>query len=282
MWVGAPRSHMAYTDFLPVHNACLKVLEAFSSISVREFFHACWLRKGSVQSLEMSDSLRRRRTRGPSALPSDLDRFGTVPWSHVYFGARRFWTDPWDCEPGAEYLCADPLSALGAESFISACLAHRSSTQPKHQAIVPHNSSFARCPAEILGLIVDCLSLQSTTRLYASSQGISSLLPTSNSSFWRLKTLRLHPWLWELRSHETSLLDPNWLFLLQTLTRSHRKIFQGAKPWWKNDPLASGNAGEEEVEKSMNDESLPIGLKNRQRIWMCLDNLDETEEWRTF
>lgn len=29
-------------------------------------------------------------------------RSGGIEWAHNYFGARQFWTDGWDTEPGGE------------------------------------------------------------------------------------------------------------------------------------------------------------------------------------
>ena len=61
--------------------------------------------------------------RGESrSLPSNWAMFPNVEHSHLYFGARRFWTDPWDCVPGYEYLCADPTEESESEAFLSTYL----------------------------------------------------------------------------------------------------------------------------------------------------------------
>ena len=55
-------------------------------------------------------------------LLSNWTMFPNVEHSHLYFGARRFWTDPWDSVPGYEYLCADPTEEYESEVFFSTYL----------------------------------------------------------------------------------------------------------------------------------------------------------------
>ena len=95
-----------------------------------------------------------------------------------------------------------------------------------------------------------------------------------DTRFWRLHTLRLHgSWLWELQNHRRSFASANWKALLQTLTRARLEILMGAKPYWNDRPAAMNGETEKEGDGHAGSAvlSLPLGLTNRQRIWMCLE-----------
>lgn len=125
-------------------------------------------------------------------LPPGYPWYGSVEWSHLYFGARRYWADPWDCEPGMEYLCADHILEPQTEQFISTCLAHPQSDRQRQcspssqlqlNEILLNASSLLYFPREILALIASYLPLQSALNLHATSRRLSSRLPPTDTMF---------------------------------------------------------------------------------------------------
>lgn len=220
--------------------------------------------------------------RGESrSLRSNWEIHPNIEHSHLYFGARRFWTDPWDYVPGHEYLCADPTQEPESEAFLSTCLTRphlncntlfsSSAVQVgSSEDVVLSRSELVNLPREIHDLIISHLSLKAALSFYSSNRKLSKIC---DGTFWRFQTIRLHGgWLWELRRPNSFSPDDNWKILLQLLTKNRSKIREGAKPYWDS-TVASKNA--KPVHKSpdgaeLSKVSLPLGLRNRQRIWMCL------------
>lgn len=295
---GSDTANAQFDDFFPLHSTCADILQRFTQYqsrfclsnlpkSVREFFDACiacqkFSKKnhGRLWTCEQSDTR-----------PPDYDRYGGVEWSHLYLGARRFWTDPWDCTPGQEYLCADPISELQIGQLVTQYLTRPKSSsqnifslstkQLPLQDSAPSKIPLMRCDKKILQLIASHLPLQSAINLHASSHRLSSLISAKESDFWRWHTLRLHgSWFWELCDHQDSSTETssytNWEELLQVLNLSRREIVKGAKRYWLESPANEyiDAASNDEHISDKNTPSLPLGLRNRQRIWMCLESLD--------
>ena len=222
--------------------------------------------------------------RGESgSLPSNWAMFSGVEHSHLYFGARRFWTDPWDCVPGYEYLCADPTEESEPEAFLSTYLTHphpncdslSSSSAEQVKSLkdlsLSHNHVI-HLPREIYDLVISHLSLKDALSFCSSSQNLSELC---DNAFWRLQTMRLHGcWLWELRGPDYLSPDENWKGLLKLLTANRSQIQEGAKPYWHN-TFANKSPDNGELSKV----PLSLGLRNRQRIWMCLESLGTKTDW---
>lgn len=282
--------------FFPLHSACLNLLQHYTqyqssagSLQPPTTFRN--LVDAYAARLEYTSKLHSAACESgqQGKFPPGYTWYGTVEWSHLYFGARRFWADPWDCEPGMEFLCADPIREPRTEHFISTCLAHPQSNRqnqssPSSQrqlSETPRNASLLiQCPREILTLISSYLPLRSALNLHSTSRGLTSRLPSTDMLFWRSRALQLHgPWFWELHNPRISSANANWRALLQILTTTRGDILAGSKPYW-HDKLAI----EDSVRRKRGDEnanitfktltplpSLPLGLKNRQRIWMCLE-----------
>ena len=210
--------------------------------SVKDFIDACI----ACQEFSKREHSKSWRDNQSDMRPSDYDRYGCVEWPHLYFGARRCWTDPWDCMPGQECLCTDPITDPQIDQLITQCL---TSSKPSPQTLCSlsieqlqlrepaHSKSrLMRCPTEILQIIVSHLPLRSAINLHASSHRLSALVNTSKREFWRPHTLRLHdPWFWELRDHQgfspESVFHLNWEKLLKILTLSRREILKEAQPY---------------------------------------------------
>lgn len=294
---GKDTASARYKNFFPVHSVCVDLLQVFtrrqSSFlsphlpkTIKDFVDTCAVCQEFSNKEEGVWATKHIDNR-----PPDYNRYGCVEWSHLYLGARRFWTDPWDCEPGQEHLCANPMSELQSDQFIAQCLAYPNQTsqhlfsfslkQLQLRDSPASTSPLMRCPSEILQLIASSLPLKSAINLHASSRRLSSLIDPREGEFWRFHTLRLHgPWFWELLGHHLSSTGPshaNWEEMLKTLTASRRKILKGAEPYWRND--RSANVNIETTNNSCQNADkkthlLPLGLQNRQRIWMCLELLN--------
>lgn len=167
-------------------------------------------------------------------------------------------------------------SKLSTQTLCSLSIEQLQLRDPAHS-----KSHLMRCPTEILQIIVSHLPLRSAINLHASSHRLSALVNTSEGEFWRSHTLRLHdPWFWELRDHQgfssESFSYMNWEKLLKILSLSRREILKGAQSSWLESPVNRyvDVAGNRQHVDDENTPSLPLGLRNRQRKWMCLESLN--------
>ncbi|KAI4218204.1 MAG: hypothetical protein LQ349_008814, partial [Xanthoria aureola] len=292
----SPVASVRYEDYIGVHGACMELLELFmprhfppSSShrieTMRGFIDACIHRQH--ESIDLSQSLNTNGRR--VTLPGNWACFQNVEHSHLYFGARRFWTDPWDCIPGSEYLCADPMSQTDVEAFVATTLAYpepscetAASDPIALNPVLEASSSENRCdclPREILNMIISNLSLSDALSFCSTSK---RLLRMMDSSFWHLQTLQTHAcWFWELKNRPVLSPQHNWRHLLRILTRSHSQLQQGAEAYW----LPTHVSEKDETILGIQEYTeplllpLPLGLKNRQRIWMCMEHLGVKAKW---
>ena len=294
---GPETRHAKYQDFFVVHTTCIKLLRVFAvqrslvcssdlPRTLKGLVDICDDRmsfcKGVARRLYMEEQQQR--------LPPGYFYWGSVEHPQLYFGARRFWAYPWNCEAGFEYLCADPIQEPQTQNFISACLAHR---QTSIESLFPASlkqlqlgkgpssgHSIERCPREILDLIIGRLSLRSALNLLSSSRELSVYKDTR---FWRSQTLRLHgQWFWELQGYRGSSVG-DWFALLQVLTTNRIDNLKGSEPYWHGNSFAKQEKMDSRLEGHAGHimPSLPLGLKNRQRIWMCLNCMEMKAEWET-
>lgn len=312
-WVasdGRARFESRFEKFIPLHTVCEKLLQRFLLYqcqsdstnlpkSVTEFIDACT----ACQEFSKEESGIIRQCNQRALRPWDYDRYGSVEWPHLYFGARRFWSAPWDCVPGHEYLCADPMAEPETYKWLIQCLAcpnlsftNLLSLLSKSQLQLTDSSSLSesplmQCPTEILRLIASHLPLRSALNLHASSRRLSTMINENQNNFWRSYTLRLHGhWVWELETHpsfvSTEGIPPyaNWQNLLIMLSQSRSMIMTGARPWWlASSSRPSGFASsapaagpDQKIQETAPSPPMPLTLRNRQRIWMCLEFLDVT------
>ena len=290
------RTTMKYEDFFVVHNHCMTILQEFfddqagspsshSPKSVKELITAwCTRRK---ESAEFSTAY---ATRGKNSrvVPSNWAIFPNVEHSHLYFGARLFWTDPWDCVPGYEYLCAGPIDESKSDAFLSTCLARAypncnnlfssSAEQAKSTGDLPlSHSDLVHLPREIHDLIISHLSLKDAISFSSSCRQLSGIC---DGTFWRLQTMRLHScWLWELRDPKFSSPHDNWKGLLQLLNTTRSQIQEGAQPFWDSQFKLIETGDKSPDNSELSNIPLSLGLRNRQRIWMCLESLGTLADW---
>ena len=91
---------------LPVHEACLESIRRMCQVR-QEQYHGLHEDKCATL-IAFCDALRQRKVKNDMDpdIPRSLDRYygnsGGIEWPHDYYGARQFWTDEWDTEPGWE------------------------------------------------------------------------------------------------------------------------------------------------------------------------------------
>lgn len=240
--------------------------------------------------------------------PNYHHRQYSVEWSHLYFGARCFWDDYWTLDPRHIQLYADPESYPRIDPWIAGCLTLPKSSSPnlfsltmlqlQPQDFIASQCPLMRCPTEILRLIASHLPLRSAINLHASSRRLSAMINESERDFWCSHTLRLHGgWFWELTGHRVRSTDAqpyaNWEMLLIILSLNRQVLIKGANIWWMSstlemtfvplmDMLARRKISErvkfQHGTMKVKSKWLPGRLRNRQRIWMCLESLDPTGE----
>ncbi|KAL8795203.1 MAG: hypothetical protein Q9182_007557, partial [Xanthomendoza sp. 2 TL-2023] len=284
-----------YKDFFVVHDCCMVIVEKFiyyqgkfpspkSPKLMKELIDMwCTSHKPSLESRTAYAA------RAKGSIPLHWAVIPNVDHFHLYFGARRFWTDPWDCVPGYEYLCSDPIQESQTAALLSTWLTR---SQPYSNCLFSSSAEalesskefslsqrqFMHFPQEIHDLIISQISLKDALSFYSSSRKLSRYC---NSTFWRSQTMRLHPWLWELRDPNFIVADGSWKELLQLLTINRSQIQREAEPYW----YTSTATNDDENENRSPDiaepgkMSLPLGLKNRQRIWMCLESWGTKAPW---
>ena len=256
--------------------------------SVEELINAWFIREKDSTELSILTAAHGISGR----LPSDWACRPNVEHSHLYFGARRFWTDPWDCVPGHEYLCADPIQKSESGALFSTCLTRRHPNSNRlfssyaeqvksSEDFLSSHRDLVHLPREIHDLIISHLSLKDALSFYSSSRGLSTIC---DGTFWRFHTIRLHGcWLWELRDPNSLSRDDNWKGLLQLLNKTRSQIQEGAEPYWRGTVVASKmdkTSGDRSPDSAaLGEMALPLGLRNRQRIWMCLESLGTKADW---
>ncbi|KAF6232401.1 hypothetical protein HO173_009506 [Letharia columbiana] len=96
----------------PIHKACLDILQRLCQIRQAQNEASASEEPKTLDAF--CDALRQRRWRNfiePDKSTSEdyyYAKSGGIEWLHNYYGARQFWTDEWDTEPGWELLCGDP------------------------------------------------------------------------------------------------------------------------------------------------------------------------------
>ena len=106
--------------FFPIHEACLDIIHRLCQI--REMRNQA-SDSETPKSLEaFCDELRQRRYRNLAKpdVSKCVDRYyarsGGIEWLHGYYGARKFWADEWNTEPGWEvritYCCTEACKNL--------------------------------------------------------------------------------------------------------------------------------------------------------------------------
>ena len=91
---------------LPIHEACLDSIRRMCQIRQKENLDSSVHKPATL--IAFCDALRQRKVKNDTDpdVSHSVDRYygnsGGIEWPHDYYGARQFWTDEWDTEPGWE------------------------------------------------------------------------------------------------------------------------------------------------------------------------------------
>lgn len=92
--------------FFPIHKTCLDILQRICQIRQAQDQGSDSAKPKTLEAF--CDALLQQRKRNftdPKRSVSAERRYagaGGIEWPHDYYGARQFWTDEWDTEPGWE------------------------------------------------------------------------------------------------------------------------------------------------------------------------------------
>ena len=92
--------------FFPIHKACLDIIERLCQIRQAQDQAFGSDRPKTLEAF--CDALRQRRWRNLTKPDKSMreDQYyancGGIEWPHGYYGARQFWADEWNTEPGWE------------------------------------------------------------------------------------------------------------------------------------------------------------------------------------
>ncbi|KAI9805517.1 MAG: hypothetical protein M1825_000768 [Sarcosagium campestre] len=223
-----------------------------------------------------------------------------INWEHGYDGACQFTGREWECEPGWEWIVADPIENIAnlttdVLALLEAAPAENLTDGPSKpmdidasNARIYDDASLSGLPVELLEKIMSFLPLDAILQLHRSSKAMCERAAT-NQSFWRdaLISAKALPWLWDLDSQECFAKDAeakqlvggkqwDWRKLVQDLRREGPRPtlkFEDRIPTmadWKAKHRAA-TTGPDEVS-----DCLPLGLRNRRRIWRLLMILANT------
>ncbi|KAF3225406.1 hypothetical protein TWF106_002545 [Orbilia oligospora] len=238
---------------VPVHSACLaivaRVLKWRKPYLDSEYSRGLRL-PTNIQQLY--DALREAKRRQSNILVN-------IEWPNLYHGARSQWSGAWLPELGKEWLSADPVFILDSVGWTATIL---SLLRPLfEQPAAPEfgitgsymgekkhtfgQSKFENLPVTVYDGIRDNLDIHSVQSLrMCSSKVRKSIVLTPR--FWRDRLLNGEavPWLWDIDARQVKnfSLANDWGALVQALRMPGR----------------------------YNDDRLPIGLRNRIRIFTII------------
>ena len=96
----------------PIHKACLDMIEQLCQLRQQAYPSMHNKRPSTLETF--CDSLQQQRWNNlhkPDKPPEEdyyYAKSGGIEWPHEYYGARQFWADEWDTEPGWEVRTTQP------------------------------------------------------------------------------------------------------------------------------------------------------------------------------
>ncbi|KAK6332976.1 hypothetical protein TWF718_010803 [Orbilia javanica] len=234
---------------VPAHSACLTILDRLLAWR-RPYRNSSYPR---VQGLptdiqQIYDAIQQ-------AKDEESDLLVNIEWPNLYLNARHYWNEPWLCELGKEWFAADPINITDPTPTIISWLQPlpqpAQSAPTQHNALAPQTGNLSpieALPATVHDGIRDSLDIQSAESLRRCSSTMHNALKLT-PRFWRTKLLRGEavPWLWDLDIRQV-------------------EVFDVAHDW-------SGLIRELKRPDLYNDNRLPIGLRNRIRIFRIIEEI---------
>ncbi|RPB01799.1 hypothetical protein L873DRAFT_1803064 [Choiromyces venosus 120613-1] len=172
-------------------------------------------------------------------------------------GAERFWDDVWDDVRGYEYLVCDPLDLeLRLPPPFPPPPPKEEENEQAKKSEETKDPLFATLPPEVILQVLTHLTLRELDNLRTASPVIARVR-LSEEGFWR-KRLEAMPWAWEIQEQEV------------------------VQKWGYEGACRALGAVEVDGRGNLADGSgVPLGVRNRVRIWRCLGSviagLDEEE-----
>ena len=207
-------------------------------------------------------------------------------WQHCFFGAQEagWGQEAWRSHAGDELYCADPIRVPRLKEFT---VSYDEMPLDKESAMQgPANKEIAQgpfdLPIEIFEHVCWCLDLRSVCAIRSTCHRARERL-AHLPTFWRVRTIDMHgDWFWELS--EPTTFPPrttNWMQLLWQIEFARAEILRQAgfvRGGRSLEHLSDHQLYEETIYRPMlfdyeGRPKLPLGLKNRLRIWCCLQSI---------
>ena len=205
----------------------------------------------------------------------EFDRM--VMWEHSFFGAQSAWIvdcDSWGSDAGNDVYCADPVEVSQLSEFACSYLVSANAERDGTATVTsnPPSNSLLDLPPELLQAVLSSLPLRSVASMRRTCRKAGAFLSDA-APFWRSKAIYMHgDWFWELKNRD---LFPqqttNWRQLLWQIETTRSEILDNAGP------LSRASLPEHNRRLVLCDNkgrlTLPLGLKNRLRIWCCIASI---------
>ena len=289
-WIdkGLMRLHASHVETSPfdcavVHSHCLGLFHRFGKARHLDVDEArtnpTETNPTTLSQLLRAFALRRAIFTTPAGWPSRM-----AFWQHCFFGAQQAGWDQeaWRNYAGDELYCADPISVSRLADFASSydeMPLERGPVfeGPENKEITP--SGLFDLPIEIFEQVCNNLDLRSVCCIRSTCHRAREQLPHL-PTFWRSRCIAMHgDWFWELSDPST--FPPqttNWMQILWQIELARTEILDqagfvpGEHPteYLRNHKLYEENIYRPMIFDIQGRRKLPLGLKNRLRIWMCM------------
>lgn len=284
----SPRSIIEFPfERLVAHSHCLTLYNIYATYQRRESLAAS---DGPLSLAELVKALELRRVFNKDACACMIhNRFFNrmVLWEHSFFGVQSAWSVdgcPWGCLAGNEVYCADPVEVSQLSEFACSYLVSATAEHDGTATVTwnyPSNS-LLDLPPELFQAVLSSLPLRNVTSVRNTCRKARALLSDA-ASFWRSTAINLYgDWFWELKDRDIfPQYTTNWRRLLRQIEITRSEILDSAGALSSADletrrkthrccqectyrPMLLNNKG---------CLRLPLGLKNRLRIWCCIASI---------
>ncbi|KAK6508697.1 hypothetical protein TWF506_010775 [Arthrobotrys conoides] len=251
---------------VPVHTACLAITARLLAWR-RPYTDSAYARAFGIPTniQQLYDAIKEAKRRQSSVLVN-------IEWPHLYYGARSQWSTPWMAELGQEWLAANPIYVPDYIEYTATILSllrppfrpfpQPAATRLSNGVAAPHtngiasgltsppshHSTFETLPGPVYDEIRDNLDIHSIQCLRSCSSKVRNSIALT-PRFWkdRLLSGEAVPWLWDIDTAQVELadVDNDWGGLVRALRMPGRYL----------------------------DQRLPIGLRNRIRIFKIVEEI---------
>ena len=198
-------------------------------------------------------------------------------WEHFFVGAQVAWgPSDWEGSAGDEICSADPMEVSGLTAF-ARCHTEALRLNDDEAGILSLNYStngLLNLPSEPFQMICERFPLRGAPAVRNSCCRTRELL-RDTSPFWKKKAIGMHgDWFWELEDTEMfPAKKTNWMKVLWQIEVSRAEVFSRAG-FSRNERERIYLERRQLCKEGFNpsDGALPLGLKNRLRIWCCLES----------